>query len=75
VVTFAHSFEELHQAQEALSGPAGSGAGLEVLWSSIDVMQNHVELGVVVSTPGAEAAVEADYGNAVELVPALTPVS
>jgi hypothetical protein len=75
IVTFTHPFDELRRAQQELGGSDGADLGVEVTWSDIDMMQNHVELGVVVLTDEARSAIEETYGDAVEVVPALTPVA
>jgi hypothetical protein len=67
---------ELSRIQRELSDPAvAEQLGIETTWSATDVLENHVEQGVIVATDEARAAVVARYGEgAVELVPALVPV-
>lgn len=67
--------EELQRIQRELSGQVGESLGLQATWSSGNVIRNRVEVGVVVATEAAIAAVEERYGaGAVLLVPALEPV-
>ncbi|MGI8615839.1 MAG: hypothetical protein ACR2L4_03510 [Actinomycetota bacterium] len=75
VLSFDRTFRELRRAQHELSDGGAQTTGLELLWSSVDVLQNQVELGVVVVEPGTERALDATYGaGTVRLVPALRPV-
>jgi hypothetical protein len=74
LVSFDHTHRELARVQRALEGDADS-MGFEVLWSSVDVIDNEVELGVVVIGPGTEAELADAYGEGtVRLVPALQPI-
>lgn len=75
IVRFDRTERELQRIQEELAGPEVEGFGLTVLWSDTDVMRNQVEIGVVTSTPGVLAALEATYGvGAVSVTPALRPI-
>jgi hypothetical protein len=74
LVSFDRTHRELARVQRALEGDADS-MGFELLWSSVDVTDNEVELGVVVIGPGTEAELADAYGEGtVRLVPALQPV-
>lgn len=66
---------ELNRIQEELGGEVGESLGLQTTWSSGNVVDNLVEVGVVVAGDEVVAAVEEGYGaGAVLLVPALEPV-
>jgi hypothetical protein len=66
---------ELNRIQEELGGEVGASLGLQTTWSSGNVVDNLVEVGVVVAGDDIVAAVEERYGaGAVLLVPALEPV-
>ncbi len=66
---------ELNRIQEELGGEVGESLGLQTTWSSGNVVDNLVEVGVVVAGDEVVAAVEERYGaGAVLLVPALEPV-
>lgn len=66
---------ELNRIQEELGGEVGESLGLQTTWSSANVVDNLVEVGVVVAGDEVVAAVEERYGaGAVLLVPALEPV-
>ena len=74
LVSFDRTHRELVRIQREMEGAAGS-MGSELLWSSVDVIDNEVELGVVVIGPRTEAALADAYGEGtVRLVPALEPV-
>lgn len=76
VVHHERTLAELRRIQRELGDAGGLEAGLDVMWSSIDVQDNVVELGVIVADEAARVAVDAKYGpGAVELHPALKPVS
>lgn len=75
VVSFEHTFRELRRVQDDLSDGGAERAGLELLFSSIDVMTNQVEVGVVVTTPEAERALDGIHGaGTIRVIPALRPV-
>lgn len=72
--SFGRTHRELLRVQRGLEGVADS-MGFELLWSSVDVIENEVELGVVVATPQLEAALADEYGEGtVHLDPALKPL-
>lgn len=65
----------LHRIQTELSGDVGEELELKTTWSSVNVVDNRVEVGVVVASEEVVAAVEDRYGaSAVLLIPALEPV-
>jgi hypothetical protein len=67
--------DELDRIQEELGGEVGASLGLQVTWSSGNVVDNRVEVGVVVAGEEVVAAVAERYGaGAVLLMPALEPV-
>ncbi len=75
LIQFEHTYRELRHAQNELSEGGAEDIDLEILWSSVDVMTNTVELGVVVSTATAESALIEAYGpGMIRVVPALRPV-
>ena len=75
LIEFEHTYRELRRAQNQLSDGGAEDVDLEILSSSVDVMTNTVELGVVVSTATAESALIEAYGpGMIEVVPALRPV-
>jgi hypothetical protein len=66
---------ELNRIQEELGGEVGASLGIEATWSSGNMVDNRVEVGVVVAGEEVVAAVDDRYGaGAVLLVPALEPV-
>jgi hypothetical protein len=74
LLSFDRTHRELVRVQRELEGAAES-IGFELLWSSVDVMENEVELGVVVAGLETEAALAEAYGEGtIRLVPALRPV-
>lgn len=71
-----YSYRELRTTQRELGDGGAAGAGLEMLWSSVNVMRNRVELGTVVADDADQAGLDARYGpGLVNLQPALTPVT
>jgi hypothetical protein len=69
------TLKELERIQTEIASEVGDQLGIEKTWSSIDVMANEVELGVVVADEGVRQALEERYGpGAVELRPALLRV-
>lgn len=75
LVSFDHTFRELQRVQDELSDGGAERAGLELLFSSIDVMTNQVEVGVVVTSPEAELALDETHGaGTIRVTPALRPV-
>ncbi len=76
LVRHERTLAELTRIQRALSDPAvAEQFGIQTTWSATDVLENHVEQGVIVATDEAREAVAERYGEAaVELVPALVPV-
>jgi hypothetical protein len=74
LLSFDRTHRELVRVQRELEGVADS-MGFELLWSSVDVIDNEVELGIVVAEPRIEAALAEAYGEGtVRIVPALQPV-
>jgi len=74
LLSFDRTHRELVRVQRGLEDVADS-MGFELLWSSVDVIGNEVELGLVVATPEIEAALAEAYGEGtVHLDPALKPV-
>jgi hypothetical protein len=72
---FDHRFRDLRRVQVELSDGGAAELGLELLWSSVDVMGNQVEIGAVVIDAEGQAALDAEYGaGVVRVVPALRPV-
>ncbi|MGZ5292003.1 MAG: hypothetical protein ACXWEH_06745 [Actinomycetota bacterium] len=65
---------ELERIQRELGADVGTGLGVQVTWSSIDVTGNVVELGVVLATDEIRAAIDERYGGAVDLRSELLPV-
>jgi hypothetical protein len=75
VLSFDRTFRELRRAQGDLSDGGAQSLGLELLWSSVDVVSNRVEIGVIVAAPETEQALEREYGRGtIRVVPALRPV-
>ena len=76
LISFERTFRELRRTQDDLSeGGGAQEASLELLSSSIDVMTNQVEVGVVVTTAEAERALDEAYGaGTIQVVPALRPI-
>ncbi len=76
VTALGRTSTELARIQQEIGGDVGRELGLQVTWSDRDVVANRVEIGVVVATEAVQADVDDRYGaGAVELVPALTPIS
>lgn len=75
VVEHEWTFDALRRAQAELGRDVGSELGLQVLYSGISMYRNVVEVGVVVVDDEERASVEERYGDAVRLVPSLTPVA
>jgi hypothetical protein len=74
VVQHERTEQELQEIQRDFPG-GESAIGLQVLWSSVDVVDNAVELGVVVIDPPTTSALQERYGaGAVQVFPALEPV-
>ena len=66
---------ELDRIQTELGGEVGEELGLKTTWSSGNVVDNRVEVGVVVAGEEIVAAVDERYGaGAVLLIPALEPL-
>ena len=75
VVRYERTEAELSRVQNELTERAEADFGLVVLSSSVDIVDNQVELGVVIAPEEAQAAVDARYGDGVvRLVPSLRPV-
>ena len=71
---FGRTFRELRSIQSQL-GEIAHELGIEMLWSSIDVSRNQVELGVVITAPELEATLASRFGaGAVRIEPALVAV-
>jgi hypothetical protein len=69
------TLEELEWIQAEIASEIGDQLGIEKTWSSIDVMANEVELGVVVADEDVREALDERYGpGTVELHPALLRV-
>jgi hypothetical protein len=74
VTQHRRTLDELMRIQRDLGADGTAEVGLQMTWSSVNLMENEVELGVVVADDDARAAVAARYGaGAIELIPALTP--
>jgi hypothetical protein len=70
------TLDDLQRTQRDLGSDGAAAVGLQMTWSSVNLMENEVELGVVVADDDARAALAARYGEGtVELFPALTPVA
>jgi hypothetical protein len=70
-----HTFAELRRAQRDLGNGGAKRLGLQMTWSSIDIMDNQVELGTVVFDPSQQAALDEAYGvGVVRVEPALRVV-
>jgi hypothetical protein len=75
LISFEHTYRELQRTQDDLSEGGAEDAGLELLSSSVNVMTNQVEIGVVVTTTEAERALDEAYGaGTIRVLPALFPV-
>jgi len=75
LISFEHTYRELRRTQHDLSEGGAEDAGLELLSSSVNVMMNQVEIGVVVTTAEAERALDETYGEeTIRVLPALLPV-
>jgi hypothetical protein len=75
VTRYERTESELRRIQNELTAHAGDLFGVEVLFSSADVVHNRVELGVVAVDEETRAAVDDRYGEGtVLLLPALQPV-
>jgi hypothetical protein len=69
------TMRELERIQAGIASEVGDQLGIEKTWSSIDVMANEVELGVVVADEDVREALDERFGpGAVELHPALLRV-
>ena len=76
VIRFEHTYSELRRIQRDLNDTAERRFGFEMTFSSVNVVTNTVELGVVVTDTEADEQVAARYGNGVVIVmPELKPVS
>jgi hypothetical protein len=74
VIQHERTYEELRTIQKDLE-PSADELRIQVLWSSVDVEENVVEVGVVVADPEARAAIDARYGEgSVRIHPALAPL-
>jgi hypothetical protein len=74
VVRHQRTEQELQRIQADFPG-GDSDFGLNVLWSSIEVVENVVEVGVVAIDAEGRAALDDRYGDgAVRPVPALRPI-
>ncbi|HEX6400167.1 MAG TPA: hypothetical protein VF108_06830 [Actinomycetota bacterium] len=75
VLRFDHGYRDLRRIQRELGDGGAEALGLELLWSSVDVMTNRVEIGTIVIDDDGRAALDAAYGRGVvRVVPALRPV-
>lgn len=77
MIEHARTEAELRRVQRELSDPAiAEELGIQATWSATNVLENHVEQGVIVATDEARAAIVERYGEgAVELFPALIPTA
>jgi hypothetical protein len=74
VVQQDRTMRELRATQDGLDWAARE-VGAQMLWSSIDVTTNRVELGVVVTSAALESALADRFGDgSIVVVPALRPV-
>jgi hypothetical protein len=74
VVQHERSYAELREIQKDLE-PSAEELGIQVLWSSTDVVDNVVEVGVVVIDEETRRAIDVRYGQgAVRVFSFLTPV-
>jgi hypothetical protein len=74
MVQHARTEAELHRIQNDLE-PSADKLGIQVLWSSIEVVENVVEVGVVAIDAEGRDALHDRYGpGAVRPVPVLTPI-
>jgi hypothetical protein len=74
VVQHQRTEQELQRIQDDFPG-GDSTLGLHVLWSSIEVVDNVVEVGVVAIDAEGRAALDDRYGpGAIRTVPALEPI-
>jgi hypothetical protein len=74
VVQLDRTEAELQRIQGDLE-PSADELGIQVIWSSIEVVENIVEVGVVAIDAEGRAALDERYGpGAVRPVPALTPI-
>jgi hypothetical protein len=72
VTRHERTLAELERIQAEIASEVGEQLGIEKTWSSLDVMENEVELGVIVADDKVREALNARYGpGAVELHPAL----
>jgi len=76
LVRYGRTYQELRRIQNELANRAAADVGLQLLWSSTDVVHNQVEIGVVVADAAAQTALDRLYGiGAVRISPALEPVT
>jgi hypothetical protein len=74
VVQHARTEAQLQRIQDDLE-PSADELGIQVLWSSVEVVDNVVEVGVVAIDAQGRAALEDGYGaGATRPVPTLTPI-
>jgi hypothetical protein len=74
VVQHARTEAQLQRIQNDLA-PSADELGIQVLWSSIEVVENVVEVGVVAIDAEGRAALDDRYGvGATRPVPTLTPI-
>jgi hypothetical protein len=72
VTRHERTLRELERIQAEIASEVAEQLGIEKTWSSLDVMENEVELGVVVADDDVREALDARYGpGAIELHPAL----
>jgi hypothetical protein len=75
VVRFEHTEGELKAVQRDLERASVEDFDVIMLWSSVDVVHNEVEFGVVFADPALQSRLDEAYGaGVVVLFPALTPV-
>lgn len=75
VVEYERAYRELRRIQDELSDHAAEDLGLEMLWTDTDVVDNHVEIGVVVIDPATQAEIDDRYGaGTVRVIAQLRPV-
>jgi hypothetical protein len=75
VVQYDHTENELKAVQRDLQRASVEELDVIMLWSSVDVVHNEVEFGVVFADPDLQSRLDEAYGEGVVvLVPALRPV-
>lgn len=74
IIEQQRTYADLRRIQRELGEGAATELGLQETWSSVDIQENVVELGVIVADAVAQRAVDDRYGEGtVVLRPALMP--